>query len=45
MQHFSTDHRLAEQKDWLKKFQQDTSFGPMYAKGPGSDAASVYPLF
>ncbi|XP_060561428.1 centrosomal protein of 164 kDa-like [Ruditapes philippinarum] len=24
---FSTDDRLAEQKEWLKKFQQDLSFG------------------
>lgn len=40
---FTTDQRLAEQKDWLKKFQQDLSFGPTFAKAPGSDT-SVYPL-
>lgn len=59
---FNTEERLAEQKEWLKKFQQDLSythggggggytsvgatagFGNTYAKAPGSDAGSVYPL-
>lgn len=44
LQHFFTDQRLAQQKDWLKKFQQDISFGPTFAKAPGSDADSVYPF-
>ncbi|XP_052804909.1 centrosomal protein of 164 kDa-like isoform X2 [Mya arenaria] len=41
---FSTDERLAEQKDWLRKFQQDLSFGPTYSKAPASDAGSVTSL-
>ena len=40
---FSTDERLQEQREWLRKFQQDLSFGPSLAKAPGSDAGSMYP--
>ena len=40
---FSTTERLAEQKDWLKKFSADLSFGATYPKAPGSDPGSVYP--
>ena len=42
---FSTDERLHEQKEWLRKFQQDLSFGASLVKAPGSDAGSMYPLW
>lgn len=38
----STHDKLAEQRQWLKKFGQDISFSGS-VKGPGSDAGSVYP--
>lgn len=44
MEKFSTDERLAEQKEWLRKFQQDLSFGASLVKAPGSDAGSVNSL-
>lgn len=44
MERFSTDERLAEQKDWLRKFQQDLSFGASLVKAPGSDAGSINSL-
>ena len=44
LERFSTDERLAEQKEWLRKFQQDLSFGASLVKEHGSDAGSMYPF-
>ena len=38
----STQDKLNEQRQWLKKFGQDISFSGS-VRGPGSDAGSVYP--
>jgi len=38
----STQDKLAEQRQWLKKFGQDISFGGSM-RGPGSDTGSMYP--
>lgn len=38
----STQDRLTEQRQWLKKFGQDISFGGSI-RGPGSETGSVYP--
>ena len=45
LERFSTDERLAEQKEWLRKFQQDLSFGASLVKEHGSDAGSMYPFY
>ncbi|XP_052265230.1 trichohyalin-like isoform X2 [Dreissena polymorpha] len=41
---FVTDERLSEQKEWLKKFQQDASFGLAFTRATASDAGSVHSL-
>ncbi|KAK3609355.1 hypothetical protein CHS0354_036595 [Potamilus streckersoni] len=40
----STNERLAEHKEWLKKFQQDISFGTSFVRASASDAGSVNSL-
>ncbi|KAL3885264.1 hypothetical protein ACJMK2_025352 [Sinanodonta woodiana] len=40
----STNERLVEHKEWLKKFQQDISFGASFVRASASDAGSVNSL-